>query len=371
MGQGMQTLGAVAEGRDNNFNLIRMLAATAVLVSHAWPIALGPQVPEPLEALFGRALGGMAVVVFFVLSGFLITASYARLAAPGPFVLARGLRLFPGLVVSLVLVSLVMGPWVSTLTPQAYWTDPGTWRFLAHDITLASPVYTLPGVFARNPYATVEGSIWTLIHEVACYGGVLLAGMLGLIRRRVALSLGLLLVYGAFWLLPGLGLVTLPPRLEAFRGLSLGFVAGMVLWLWRDRIALPVLGLAGLAGLAAAVAGVASGVASGGMPGALADLALVTGLAGATFWLAFVPGRGWLRGIRAYNRIGDYSYGLYIYAFPLQGLAVWLWGPLTPWQNIALALPLTLALAVPSWHLIEAPALRLRRRVPAARILQA
>ena len=84
----------------------------------------------------------------------------------------------------------------------------------------------------------------------------------------------------------------------------------------------------------------------------------VLALAYSLFWLAYVPrGR-----ILAYNRLGDYSYGMYIYAFPLQGLMVWLWGPMTPGLNIALALPATLVCSVASWHLVEAPALSLLRR---------
>lgn len=63
-----------------------------------------------------------------------------------------------------------------------------------------------------------------------------------------------------------------------------------------------------------------------------------------------------------YRRLGDYSYGTYLYAFPLQGLAVWLWGPLTPHLNVALAIPPTLLCAILSWHLIERPTLHLRHQ---------
>ena len=84
----------------------------------------------------------------------------------------------------------------------------------------------------------------------------------------------------------------------------------------------------------------------------------VLALAYNLFWLAYMP-RGLLP---AYNRLGDYSYGIYVYAFPLQGLMVWLAGPMAPGTNIALALPATLACAVLSWHLVEAPAMaRLHR----------
>ena len=67
------------------------------------------------------------------------------------------------------------------------------------------------------------------------------------------------------------------------------------------------------------------------------------------------------RRIRLYNRLGDYSYGIYLNAFPLQGLAVWLFRPMDPWTNIALALPLTIVPSVLSWHLVKRPALELVR----------
>ena len=65
------TLGDKATGRDNNLNLIRAVAASAVLVSHAYPIALGPDALQPLKALTGHSLGSLSVYVFFAISGFL------------------------------------------------------------------------------------------------------------------------------------------------------------------------------------------------------------------------------------------------------------------------------------------------------------
>jgi peptidoglycan/LPS O-acetylase OafA/YrhL len=344
-------LDQVAQGRDNNFNLIRFVAAFAVLVSHAFPIALGEGAAEPLEALFGRSLGSVAVFVFFAVSGFLIAASFARARSPGAFWQARALRILPCLVVSTLLVGLVMGPLVTTLPPAAYLADPATWTFLLRNILMALPQYTLPGVFESNPYPTVLGSIWTLIHEVGCYAMLFAVGILGLLRPRL---FGLVLMaYAAVWAVTlGAG-IPLHGKLEQFRLLALPFLAGMALHVWRDRIPMSGLLALGLIALAAALRATP-----------LYTLAFTLALAYATFWCAFVP-RGL---VRAYNRVGDYSYGLYLYAFPVQGLAVWLWGPLTPLGNVVLAFPLTLALAILSWHWVEAPALRLRgrRRRPAA-----
>lgn len=342
----MTRLAPAASGRDNNLNLIRMLAAFAVLVSHAWPIDNGLGTREPLFSFFGHSLGTLAVYIFFVISGFLITASFQRSETTRHFVLARALRLLPGLGVSLLLVAFCLGPLVTTLPVAAYLGSVETWQFLFRNITLFQPQYTLPGVFETNPLPAVEGSIWTLIHEVLCYVMVLMAGLAGLLGsgRRMVFFLAL---YAASWLVTELGPVDFPERALRLQSLSLPFVLGMMGWIWRDRIILSVWGCLALAL-----------VWYGLRQTAFAYPALVVFIAYAIAWLAFVPGGV----LRHYNRLGDYSYGIYIYAFPLQGLVVWLFGSVGPALHIVLAIPPVLILSVASWHLVEKPALQLLRR---------
>lgn len=341
----MVWLGTAAQGRDNNFNLIRMVAAMAVLVSHAWPLTQGASVVEPLKVFSGHTLGTLSVYIFFAISGFLITASYTRTSRLRRFVLARVLRLFPGLLVSLLLVAFVLAPFVTLLPLQDYFTHPKTTSFLLRNLTLVSPQYTLPGVFTTNIYPTVEGSIWTLVHEVICYGLVVLAGATGLLRRGWPILLFLSL-YAGTWIATTLFHVPIDQKLLQLQGLSLPFVFGMLAWVWRDRIPLSgwiFLGL-GLAAFAARHSQIAYPVVIGF-------------LAYGSFWLAYVPSGK----IRRYNLLGDYSYGMYIYAFPLQGLVVWLIGPTNPFLHIMIALPITLAISILSWYYVEAPALALRK----------
>lgn len=342
----MKTLDMLATGRDNNLNLIRMIAASAVLVSHAFPIALGPGTPEPLKASFGYTLGTLSVFAFFIISGFLIAASYERSSSRRRFLAARTLRLFPGLIVSLLLVAFVMGPLVTTLPVAGYLTNPDTYTFIVRNTALISPQYTLPGVFEANPYPTVEGSIWTLVHEVACYVGVFILGLLGLLHRRWIMA-GIFAAYLLVWFAVPLLDIDIHHKLEALRRLSLSFAFGTALYIWRDRIVLTwsvALGLIALAWLC--------------IDTVFQAPMTVIALGYTLFWLAYVPG-GLLR---RYNAIGDYSYGIYIYAFPVQGLMVWALGPMTPVENMLWAFPLTLALSVASWHLVEKPSLGLLRR---------
>ena len=266
-----------AAGRDNNLNLIRMLAATAVLVSHAWPISQGVGTIEPLKALTGYTLGTLSVMVFFVISGFLITASFQRTSSYTSFLLARGLRLLPGLLVNLIFVALILAPIMTTLSIAAYFGGAEPYAFILRNMALFPLVYELPGVLEEQPYPSIVGSIWTLRHEVMCYAGVFIAGVLGLwrTRSRAGLTLG---IYGLVW--AGIALTTpdLTGIVSGFVGLSLPFAIGIAFYVWRDRLPLSIIGVIATAGLAWALAG------SWAYPAAL-SLSVGYG----TFWLSIYP----------------------------------------------------------------------------------
>lgn len=333
-------------GRDNNLNLIRLIAAGAVLVSHAFPIALGAGAAEPLEALTGLSLGGHAVAVFFVLSGLLIARSFDRASSRTRFVTARVMRLFPGLVVVLVLTVLA-GATLTTSGLSTYLTDPATIRYVPGNLSLFFLQYPLPGVFADNPNGpAINGSLWTLFYEVVCYGGVFALGVLGLLRRRGLFSVVFAGLTAAFlfsldWE-PAAGIAY---RLDLLAHLAFPFGLGVLAYVWRDQ--LPVDGRLALALWLLPLAAFGTGLPL--LP------AITVALGYSTIWFGFA-----VKGpLLAYNRIGDYSYGLYIYAFPVQQLLVHLVPGMSPLENILAALPITLVLAALSWFLVERRALEM------------
>jgi len=336
-----------AAGRDNNLNLIRAIAATAVLISHAYPISLGLSVLQPLEGLTGHSLGTLSVYVFFAISGFLIAMSFERTSTYTSFMAARVLRLFPGLIVSLFLVAFVLGPLVSSLSFGEYFSHSGPYGFMVRNTFLYKLQFTLPGVFTGQPAPAVEGSIWTLFYEVVCYMGVFALGVLGVLRRPSWVS-SVLCAYFAGWLAIEMMDMAEANRLVRLQDLSLPFVIGVAFYVFREKLPLSLVGVFALAGLAWAASGTV-----------IYDFLLALALSYATFWLGYIPG-GF---IRRFNELGDYSYGIYIYAFPLQGLSVWLLGDQSPLTNILVALPLTLICAIASWHLIEGPAMGLKPRI--------
>ena len=340
-------LSAYATGRDNNFNLVRFLAAFAVLWSHSYAIVLGPQNHEPWVRWLGYTPAGMAVDVFFVTSGFLVTASLLRLDDFKAFVRARALRIFPALVVMSLLLAFVLGPAFTTLSMPDYFAHSDTWKFIVKNSTILTGVkFKLPGVFADNPMgAAANGSLWTLPFELRCYLLLALAWWLASFAKSAHVRafvrivvVGTALMLAGFWYAHATGY----KHWHTFRLIYMFFV-GAAFWIFRDRIPMRTsiaLALAVPLVVAIAVPKYFFWV----YPLVVAYLVL---------WFAYVPG-GWLRG---FNKLGDYSYGIYIYAFPVQQ-ALWAAVPsITPMQMFAAATVVTIPLAAGSWHLVEKPML--------------
>ncbi|MCB2115350.1 MAG: acyltransferase [Rhodobacteraceae bacterium] len=336
----MTTFGDHSSGRDNNFNLLRMIAASSVLISHSVPISLGPDVLEPLQRwLDGIKLGTVAVYVFFAISGFFITKSFDRGNGVSRFLKARILRLVPGLSTALIVTVLVIGAAIPHAPSSQYWAAAP--RYVLQNLALYQPLYGLPGVFETQPFpGIINGSLWTLFYEVACYMSVMAFGVIGLLRQRWLIAAGTLAFLLAAILRNELGL---PGRVVTFIELGFPFALGAFAWVWRDRIPLsPWLG---------AALALAAVLTHGTM---LFPVSFSLALSYWSLALGFFK----LGPLAAYNRLGDYSYGMYIYAFPVQQ-AVAAAGVRDPVINIAYALPLTLFCAVLSWHFVERPSLHL------------
>ena len=143
---------------------MRLVAALCVLISHSFPLSYGATAVQPLFLLSNgqTTLGTVSVYVFFVLSGFLITGSFER-QPPHQFVLARGLRLIPGLAVVLFILIFVVGPILTTTPIGEYFRSGQIYYFFARNLSLTGYVNELPGVFGTNPLPhKVDGSLWTL-----------------------------------------------------------------------------------------------------------------------------------------------------------------------------------------------------------------
>lgn len=343
-------LSTVAIGHDNNFNLIRMIAAFAVLISHSFALAHGTTDAEPLRTTLGMALGNIAVDVFFITSGFLVTASLVTRHSAASFVRARALRIFPALWAMLLLTVFGLGVLATSLSPTVYLSLPDTYHYLAKNAALVTGVtYHLPGVFESNPYQqVVNSSLWTLPYELALYALLAAAWFVLRVPSTARLMVFRILVVGAA-VAAGVGLLVNHFYVETasyFLRLLYMFAVGAALYLLRDRITLSRRWFWLLA----------LGLALSTFQKATFFVVYLCTVAYLLLYLAYVPaGR-----IRHYNRVGDYSYGVYLYAFPVQQAIAAMIPDVAVWLMLVFASAATMTLAALSWHFIEQPALRLK-----------
>lgn len=344
-----------AVGRDNNFNLIRLSAALAVIFSHSVAV-LG--LPPEREVFFGRlgfSLGEMAVDVFFVTSGFLVTGSLIGRGSLIAYLWARALRIYPALWVMLALTAFGLAAALTTLPLAEYFALPKTREYFVKCATLIWGVrYSLPGVFETLPLkGEFNGSLWTLPIEVRLYLDLAAAwfvlALLPAIRVR-ALKLAILLAAAAWFVLilrMKLAGGANGPDIRIFM-----FLYGSALYLWRDKVPMK---WAALLALPAALA-----AASFDKTAFFVVYALC--LAPLVMHLAYLPGGA----ARRFNAWGDLSYGVYIWAFPIQQTLALVFPGLSLWGMVAFSSAITLGVAALSWNLIEKRVLAMKGGVAAA-----
>lgn len=342
----------------NNINTLRFLGAFFVLWGHTFVLCYGPGGGEDFISSWLRqftayraGLPGIGVALFFVLSGYLVTKSYLNRERLLIYVEARVLRIYPALWANLILLTLVLGPAVTNLELQDYFTRKDTWNYLQHNAWLIFDVkYRLPGVFPDNPRAGVNGSLWTLPIEVRMYMAVAVLGFTRVLAHRFAFNLVAVLFVAFYALAPDHFFLLNQPKEQR---LGLYFLLGAIFCINRGQI--PVR-LAGLAVLSAAL----GAMYFAGNRGTLFNVCYAIWFSYLILYISFhrelkLPDLG---------KHGDFSYGLYLYAFPVtQTCILWL-GPEKPWLILALVFPVTLVLAMFSWFVVEKPALTLKGKLP-------
>jgi peptidoglycan/LPS O-acetylase OafA/YrhL len=344
------SLGAVmAAGRTTGFDYLRLGLATAILCSHSIDVSYGVTFTNAFENGPIRPLIAILLPMFFALSGFLVAGSLDRCRSLVTFIGLRVIRLAPALAFETVLAALILGPLLTSLPLAAYFSDgllPRYFLNIGGDIQ-----YLLPGLFEGNPWPrTVNAQLWTLPFELMCYVALAGLALFGVYRRRQAFALvvvGLNLILTAHYVVNAASAGWNAHPVAPGPAQVLAFLYGVTLYLYRDRIPhSPRLGVAA---------------------GALALAVLIhpatdylVPLLAAYFcvWLGLMRPRPSLL-----TRHGDYSYGIFLFGFPIQQAVTQLMGPaFHQWGwNIAAALPLTVLFAVISWHAVEKPSLALRR----------
>jgi peptidoglycan/LPS O-acetylase OafA/YrhL len=333
------TLHAAFDPRSNAVTAMRLALAGVVAVVHALAVGFGHQ-----PVVNDTTLGDLAVDAFFVLSGFLVTGSLVRTRSVARYLWHRALRIMPGFWACLLVLALVVAPVLAVLQGRpaaSVFTaaHDSAGEFVVRNAGLLMQQWGIAGLPEGVPEPGVlDGSLWTLFYEAVCYGAVVLLGVLGALQRPrlvAALVAGLWALTVAHALSDGL---VQEERLLRFTFLfllgTLAYAAADRWWLDRRLVAVSVVLLAvGLVWLPdyRALAGPA-----------FAYLVL--------YAMARLPAPRWPS--------QDYSYGLYVYHYPLEqvlvvaGLAAWGQVPF-----VVVAIVLAMGAAALSWRLVERPAL--------------
>lgn len=323
--------------------LLRHLAAALVIVGHSY--ALSAHAGDARDALAlllpGFYAGSVAVCAFFAISGCLVTHSWLRGPHLWRFVKARVLRIYPAYAVCLLVTVGPVGAAFTSLPLHEYVLHEQTRDYLQRNIDLAGLAYTLPGVFAANRAPdVVNGSLWSLALEVRTYLILTVLAALGVLGKPRLFGV-LVLAYAGFcawdWM-------QAPPQHQDKGALTLLFMTTALATTVARHVPLSTRVLVVLAALAWLLRGNAWFVA-------------VAMLAVGYFCLWFC----WRLPAWKLPWRGDYSYGLFLYGFPVQQMLVALYPALGPTALTACALPLTLLVAIASWRWVEQPLLGLKQ----------
>jgi peptidoglycan/LPS O-acetylase OafA/YrhL len=343
---GAATLGkrlAHNKGIGPGFDFLRIALAFSILLAHSDQIVSGAMTPNDNPFWIGVYL---QVPMFFALSGFLVAGSAARLGLRD-FLLSRALRIYPALITEIGLSIFLIGLTFTTVSYAQFFSSKYFYLYLTNLVGV--PHYILPGVFEHNPLRyKVNGSLWTVPYELTCY-----LIMTILISTKIVREPRKALIFTA-----GVVIFALDPSIWKFMDPTLTmtfayFCCGVACYQFRDRIpyskawfALCLVAVVALTLLGKTIAGAVW----------FKLAALPIGVYMTLFLgLTRLP-------LPKFLRSGDYSYGVYLYGFPVQQAVEQLTGGGSLWVNFAIAAPVVFLWSKFSWRFVEKPALSLRKR---------
>ncbi|WP_316249190.1 acyltransferase [Brachybacterium sp. Z12] len=352
-----RTFTSALSSQDNALNLVRLTLAILVIFGHVFSLA-GLQTFEagPLKH---AGWHGAAVHGFFAISGFLILASAIKTPL-APYLWRRFLRIYPGYFVAILAIAFLFAPLGALLDASVRWDGTAAVRFVIGSLDLRPSAYPVENAVPWQQ--GWNGSLWTLFYEGVAYVGLGLATAIPWVRRNIRVLAPVIGVLGTIgYLGPSRARIAtvLPDDLARIvhNGLELWtfFAWGMVAYVFADRLR-PHLGwIAASSGVALVALSVPA------IPTRLSELVLLPAITYTVLAAgALIP---WRLGAR-----NDISYGVYVYAFPVQQILVILGVGQFGWLVTALScLVCTIPLAWASWKLVEQPSMRLRRVVPSRR----
>ena len=332
----------IRDGHDNFFTPLRLLFASLVVIGHSFAVAQGAGM-EP-HVFYHYTFSYLAVNLFFIASGFLVTKSMVYRGDTPSFISARALRIFPALIIHVIFVMIVIGPLATKAPLMEFFSDPDWYLQPLKVLTFYQTDMVLPRIFETNSEPFGSAPLWTLRFEVLAYIGTLLVFSLGLLRKKWMVLLQFVLPSAGWIMLNYLGLfAALPATIENLFRFGIAYGLGAAIYAYRDRLTFSWVSLAIMA---------CASFLLRDTP--VVEVIMNVLLAWLIFRVAYVrlPSWNWMQ------RIPDLSYGIYIYHWcVLQMLFYWM-PHLSVIELFALCFPPTVALAALSWYIIEKPALR-------------
>jgi len=330
-------LGILTSGRQNNLNALRLFAALFVVFSHIDG--------APMCWILRDTIGQLGVLIFFFISGMLITQSWLRNENPRRFLISRCLRIFPALIALVLVVAFVVGPIMTNLSLADYFKNSATYLYLT-TVSLFHWNNTLPGMSGVMPF---NHALWTLQYEFAFYLFIMALGLFKVLRfKYVMLALTVAaLIWTQFTINAPYNIYTV--NAEQLSRLFAYFAAGTTVYLFRDSIVLKS------RWIKITLAVLFVGMLFGGLPTSL----FVFPLAYLVIYLGYSP----TINLRALTKFGDFSYGIYIWHYPIVALIVFKYGLNGNFGVFLMIFALTYSVAVASWYLIEKRALKLKGRL--------
>jgi peptidoglycan/LPS O-acetylase OafA/YrhL len=334
----------------NNFDLLRIMFAWFVIISHSY-VLNGLGATDPLfEATNHNFLFSfIGVKGFFIISGYLIFKSMVVSRSIPEYLLKRVLRIFPALVVVLV-VTLFAIYFIYPAGKAAFFTNKEVYAYFFENIILFKPNFFINGVFSEQYSAAINGSLWTIEYEFFFYVLILLFFYVRANKNLLKILLGLIvtafLIVRFFfynWTLQTHFFIPL----ESLFDLGPYFLMGSLLSLF-DLEKLPAKNGIALFLLSVLILGTYIQVGHTVVYFTLPFLVIYVGkkTSGLAAWV--------------HTKLGDPSYGIYLYAFPLQQMLIYLYKPTTIWLFVMSSIG-AFVFGYFSWILIEKKALSLKR----------
>lgn len=329
----------------NNITLLRHFAAFFVLISHSYDLT-GNFHTEFLRKISGQSISfsRIGLIIFFFISGFLITQSLVSSISIKQFIWKRFLRIYPALIMLMVLTVFILGPVLTSLPVKQYFSTPGTWEYLVGS-SLIRLRFVLPGVFHGEG---VNGSLWTLPVEFRLYLLLALLFLIRLIKKRF-LYFAFIFLFIAFAIL--VATINSPEEILSYLNpyLSWGmyFLTGSFVFFIKDKIILDYRFLIALIILWILARNI----------DVLNTVSELICFSYFTLWASFktplvFPG---------FFKQNDFSYSMYLYAYPLQQIFILENGIVSPLKLMLLTLLALIPLCWASWNFIEKPSLKLKK----------